>query len=135
MLINMALENQEVRDKAEFNMALSYLNRLNSLFYAADESAIKLDIHTWFHVLTAIFREISTEMKEAEINKSNNKIVELNNLVMKQTETMQRTQKFSIDPKLYLQLHFFELELRAVMKSSGLQMKVQSDASRALFNE
>lgn len=129
----MALENAEVREKAEFNMAVSYLNRLNSLFYAADEAAIRLDIYSWFHVLIAIYREISTEMKEEEREICNQEVQDLNDLVMKQCQNFQRTQKIQIDSVVYMKLHNFELKMRSVMKDSGLQMKTMSDASRALF--
>jgi hypothetical protein len=130
----MALENQEVREKAEFNMAVSYLNRLNSLFYAADEAAIRLDIYSWFHILIAIYREISTEMIEPERKICDDEIQEMNIMVMKQIQNFQRTQKMQIDSGVYMKLHGFELKMRNVMKESGLQMKSMSDASKALFD-
>jgi len=133
MHFEMALENQEVREKAEFNMAVSYLNRLNSLFYAADEAAIRLDIYSWFHVLIAIFREISTEMQVPERDICNQEIQDLNTMVMQQCQNFQRTQKIQIDSGVYMKLHGFELKMRNVMKESGLQMKTMSDASKSLF--
>ena len=131
--LKMALENEEVREKAEFNMAVSYLNRLNSLFYAADEAAIHLDIYSWFHVLVAIYREISTEMTEPEQAACNLEITAMNNMVMKQVQNFQRSGKNQIDNSAYMMLHNFELKMRTIMKKSGLQMKSMSDASKALF--
>jgi hypothetical protein len=58
------------RDQSEFDMAVSYLGRLNALFYQADQAAMNLDIYNWFHALLCLFRELSTEMKEDEIAKS-----------------------------------------------------------------
>ena len=133
MAFRMALENQEVREKAEFNMAVSYLNRLNSLFYAADEAAIRLDVYSWFHILITVFREISTEMKPEEREVCNQEIQSLNEIVMKQYQNNQRTQKIQIDSNVYMKLHGFELKMRNVMKESGLQMKTMSDASKSLF--
>lgn len=131
--LKMALENEEVKEKAEFNMAVSYLNRLNSLFYAADEAAIHLDIYSWFHVLTAIYREISTEMTDPEIKICDAEIGDMNNIVMKQIQNMQRMGRNQIDSASYMKLHNFEMKMRNIMKRSGLQMKSMSDASKSLF--
>ena len=128
----MVLENPEVREKAEFNMAVSYLNRLNGLFYAADDAAIRLDIFAWFHVLTAIYREISTEMGQTERDRCDQEIMDMNSMVMGQFKN-QRQPAMKIRPEIYMRLHAFELKLRQVMKDSGLQMKTMSDASKALF--
>ena len=56
------------RQQSEFNDAIGYLNRLNSLFYLCDNSSIELDAFSWFHSLMALERELSTEMEEKELS-------------------------------------------------------------------
>lgn len=125
--------NMEVKEKAEFNMAVSYLNRLNALLYAADEAAIRLDIYQWYHVLSTLYRELSTEMDEAQLVICDQEIMSMNNKVMKILQDSKRTNKIIISQDDYLIFHRFELKLRRLMKDTGLQMKTMSDASKALF--
>jgi hypothetical protein len=115
------------RDQNEFNMAISYLNRLNSLFYLADEARIKLDIHTWFHCLLAIYAELSTEMKEKEILDFNIEIQSINEMVQKQKKKQNRTPTTNINNFVYMQLHSLELRLRKVLKDAGLQNRIIDD--------
>lgn len=122
---------EETRAQSEFNMAVSYLNRLNALFYAADEAAISLDVYTWFHSLLAIYRELSTEMKPTEAEDFDARIMRINpqlNLSLNQ----QLQGRGETSTELYQELHTFEIKLRKILKSSGLQMKQQEDALKAL---
>lgn len=105
-------------------MAVSYLNRLNSLFYAADEAAISLDTYTWFHSLMVIFRELSTEMKDAEIDEYNKIFLEIGEKVNNSMGQMARTGKREIGSELYNSLHTIEIKLRKVLKGAGLQLKM-----------
>lgn len=130
----MAEEKAKVdRAAAEFNMAISYLNRLNQWFYLAGESRLKLDSFNWFHALTLLFSELSTEMEPEEIEEKNKEILKLNTLVVKNQQFCMNAKKISIPPQLWLQLHKFELFLRKVMKESGLQMKMKDDPRRAIL--
>jgi len=120
-------EEKVERDIAEFNMAISYLNRLNQWFYLAGESRLKLDSFNWFHALTLLFSELSTEMKEPEIKVKNKEITKLNTKVVKNQQACMNTRRVYIPEDLWLELHNFELFLRKVMKDSGLQMKMKKD--------
>jgi len=119
------------REQSEFNMAVSYLNRLNALFYTADNYAINMDMWGWYHACLALFRELSTEMKEKEISELNNLQIEIGALVNKQLNA-QNSGGTSINHELYKALHSFEIKLRKVMKEAGLQLKAQDEASKAL---
>ena len=125
--------NENERDMSEFNMAISYLNRLNNLFYEADRTAIELNSFGWFNVLLAIYRELSTEMKDKEISEWNIKIFGINNLVQSDNKKMNNSGDILISNKLYLELHTFELFLRRVCKESGLQVKMKEDPRKALM--
>lgn len=127
------IDNSDVKEKAEFNMAVSYLNRLNALLYAADEAAISLNVYQWFHVLTSLYRELSTEMTPEQIHEFDKDIGIMNQVVVKVMQDGRRSGRISIEHDQYMIFHKFELKLRGILKSSGLQMKVTTDASRALF--
>jgi len=124
--------NESGRDQTEFNMAVSYLGRLNNLFYLADNFSIELNSHQWFHTLNTLFRELSTEMKNNEIEEWEKEIKEINKLVAKANKDYIQKGKEGITEDLYMKLHKFELFLRKVCKDSGLQMKMQEDAAIAL---
>lgn len=128
----MVMAEMEQRDKAEFNMAVSYLNRINTLLMACDEASIKLDIYLWFHSLLAAMRELSTWMKAGEIQKFNDKIAEINPMIKKAYDFSNRTGRMEIKPELYMELHQLELDLRQVANKSGLLMKMAEDAYDAL---
>ena len=119
------------RSQSEFNMAVSYLNRLNALLYTADEAAMSLDVYTWFHSLMALYRELSTEMKPDEIKSFEQKISLLEPKITVSLSVAERG-RGDIEPDVYKTLHQFEMDLRHILKSSGLQMKMQEDAMKAL---
>ena len=121
------------RSQSEFNMAVSYLNRLNALFYMADDAAIELDVYNWSHTLMAIFRELSTEMKEEEVQRFNEEAHSIQDEVSRKIGNYNRTgTNKGIEPELYKKIHNFELKLRRILKEAGLQNKMLDDAGAAL---
>lgn len=120
------------REQSEFNSAISYLNRINFLFYQANESAMALDGYQWFHSLMALYRELSTELKPEEVNKFKEEKKRLANLLNQSIALQNRGRARGFSQDLYEGLDNFELELRRVMKESGLQMKMKEDAGVAL---
>ena len=120
------------REQNEFNMAVSYLNRLNSILYSADNAALELDAHGWYHSLHTLFRELSTEMTNEEIKEWKAKAEALNDKVISQAKTNQRLQVMSISKELYSSLSDFELFLRKILKESGLQGKMKQDPRKAI---
>lgn len=134
ILVSKCLElNVMEREKTEFNMAVSYLNRINALFYIADEAAMALDINSWFHALLCLFRELSTELKPDEIAAFNIKIAAIrNDINIEGKKMVTKFNTLEISPKVYNGLHDFEISMRKVMKEAGLQMKMQDDASHLL---
>lgn len=120
------------RGVAEFNMAVSYLGRLDKLFYITDEAAMTLDINKWMHGLMCIFRELSTEMKDEEIAELKNKFDDINSKVQETNQSYNRKGTMEVSSETYDGLHNIELELRKVLKESGLQMKMKDAADMAL---
>jgi hypothetical protein len=122
----------ETRDKAEFNMAVSYLNRINILLSSCDQASMSLDIYSWFHSLLATYRELSTWMKEDEITNFNDKILKVNPQITQVYKRIGRSGNVEIPNDLYMELHNMELVLRHVANKSGLMMKIADDAFNAL---
>lgn len=120
------------REKSEFNMAVSWLNRLNYYFYKVDEAAENLDSFAWFQGLMILNRELSTEMKDSEETEQTDKAKGLFKQINQQILTQKRTGQQGIPPKLYWELHEYETFLRKVMDKSGLLKRVQDDAYKAL---
>jgi|TARA_Y100000310_G_scaffold226906_1_gene229088 hypothetical protein len=120
------------RLQSEFSGDVNYLNRLNVLLYAADEAALDLDAHSWLHTLIVLFRELSTEFEKGEEETGDKFIEEISPLVNTNSRAISRKGTSGIDPKLYQKLHKFEMFIRGILKSSGLQNKMKDDASGAL---
>lgn len=124
--------NENDRNQAEFNMAVSYLNRMNVLFSIADDAAMQLDAYTWFHSLLVLRRELSTEMNSKETDNLKQMKTKIQPLVESAVQRTNKTGQSEISSELYDLLDNFELELRRILKASGLQMKMQDDAMKAL---
>lgn len=126
--LKIGMEINESGQKAEFNFAVNYLNRLDRAFSAADASAYSRDAYSWFNALLIIYRELSTEITLEESKVFDNRILKLNNDVMS---------SYAADPPrfsatLFYELHRFEIDMRAITKKAGLQMKMTDDARSAL---
>ena len=122
------------REKSEFNMAVSYLNRLNTLLQICDESSMSLNYYSWLHSLQALKRELTTEMQAKEfldITQLANETANLVNQDLNNT-TKNKRSMFTKSPIIYQKLDELETKLRRVLKDSGLQMKMQEEASKAL---
>jgi hypothetical protein len=120
------------RQKSEFNMAVSYLNRMNQLFFLCNQASIELDAYFWFHTLMALFRELSTEMDKDQIEKFTTKSKNINIKVANVLKKFSGSGRREIPPDLYTELHSFEMDLRNVLEKAGLQSKKMDDASLAL---
>lgn len=125
-------EGTESRDKAEFNMAVSYLNRINLLLSSCDQASISLDVYSWFHSLLATFRELSTWMNETETDEFNEDIKTINPEISKIYKKYNQSGRMEIPPEIYMELHNMEIKLRHIAKKSGLLMKMADDAFDAL---
>jgi hypothetical protein len=125
---NRCMANFE-RDKSEFNSSFSYLNRINVLFLTADENAMQLNMYNWYHALLALFRELSTEMNEEELNSFTKESDKINQLLMEHMSKLSATGYADVNPQLYNSLHVYELKLRMIMKEAGLQQKVMEDGT------
>lgn len=115
------------REKSEFNMAVSWLNRLNLEFYICNDAAKNLDAHAWFSSLMILNRELTTEMKPNEEDSQDKESWEIFDEINRLTTMQTRTGQRGIPPKLYKRLHEYEKFIRNIMNKSGLLKKVQED--------
>jgi len=120
------------RNQAEFNMAVSYLNRLNVLISICDDASMSLDMNQWMHSLMALFRELSTEMTDKEIENIQASFNHVNTHVQEINQNQIKRGKVEVEQDPYNDLHNIEIKLRKVLKDSGLQMKMKQSASSAL---
>jgi len=120
------------RKQSEFNMAVSWLGRLNYWFYICDEQSNQMNIYEWFQSLLILTRELITEMKpeeKQELEQTQKRIFpEINRVAM----ITERTGNKKVPPSLYWQLHEMETKLRTILDDSGLQKKAVDDALKAL---
>lgn len=123
---------QPDRLQSDFNMAVWYINRLNGLFATCDEAGMTLNASQWFHALMALFRELSTEMKDKEIEEMQGKIKSINEKLKVWIVLYNKRGITEIRPDLYQELHDMEIYLRKVLKKAGLLVKSSDDATRAL---
>lgn len=121
----MALENQEVKDQAEFNSAITVLNRLNVGFAVCMQSRIALDSSTWFHTCMAVWAELSPYCSPAQESEFEQMAINLNSLLNK--KRMMRGTAAPIDHDLYWGIDRFEKKLRSISHAHGLDMKMKED--------
>ena len=122
----------DTQGQSEFNMAFSYLGRLNVLLYYCDNYAMELNAHGWFHTLLSVYRELSTYIDETDMEYWNERRGTINALLIKNESQNRRKGGDSIHPELYSELHEFELFLRKIMKKTGIQMRMESNPERAI---
>ena len=127
------------RLQSEFSGDVNYLNRLNVLLYCCNDAALNLDAHEWFHTLMVLYRELSTEMKvdkktkkSKEMDKCEEFIEAIAPMISKNVDDINKKGTKIITSDLHKKLHQFEIYLRSIIKSSGLQNKMKEDASHAL---
>lgn len=124
---------EEERPQSQFNMAVSYLGRMNNELCLAIEAAMRLDAFAWYHALLAFFRELSTETKnDKELQELEKISEEIHPHVCTWVNNSNRYGAPKMSYELYHKLHKFELRLRQVLKKSGLQNKMKEAAGAAL---
>lgn len=117
---------------AEFNMAVSYLNRLNQVLYMVAEARAQQDIYLWFKNLELLYAELIQEFTEDE-QKEIDKNLKEKYIVLDRWHNIAMKGKGSrVEPVIYWWLHEFEAKLRRRMDSKGLIIKRSSDDLRLI---
>lgn len=124
--------NVTERTQSEFNMSVSYLGLLNSIYYVSAEASLRLDAHMWMHSLRTLYRTVSNELTEKEIQDYKIKFTQLNELLQKNNKNIMRTGQNQITPELYDGLEEIQMFLISVLKRSGLLIKMKQAAGDSL---
>ena len=117
---------------SEFNTAVGFTNRVNSLLWVADSAAMELDAYTWYHTLATLYREASVFMDAAELAEAEKKLLELTPFINNWQKRSGSLGFNKMDYAFYQLMHQFDLFLRKCLKDSGLLTKVSQDPSRAI---
>lgn len=114
----------DVKDQSEYNDSLGYLRRINACLTMAQDASMNSNVRAWLAALSALSRELSTEMNDAAKRYVEDKIIELNNDIIKA-----ESGRFSgkIPAELVMKLHKWDVELRAINDKAGLQIKRKED--------
>lgn len=111
----------EQGEQNEFNNAIGFIQRLDKIFYLMADDKIKQNIKGYLEALTLLFHELSTEIKEEEVNKIKKKLrdikEEISNLAVNRIKV--------IPNGIMNDLEDLELDLRQIYKKSGLMMKTK----------
>jgi hypothetical protein len=120
------------RQQSEFNYAVSFLNRLNALFYVCDEASMALDADKWFHALATISREISDDIDDTRKLAIKDYITKISPEIFKSNEENTYLGMNKISGELYELLNDFEVCLRKYIKEAGYKTKYSEDPRFAL---
>lgn len=118
------------RQQSEFDMAVSYLNRLNYTIYLCDEASYSMNMYNWFHSCMILCRELSTSMNKADDVIAEDFINEIEPLLSKYNSG---NAKPVFNRDLYKKIHDFEKFLRKILAEAGLEKKMKQDLSQALL--
>ncbi len=122
----------DIKDVSEFNDAIGTLGRMNSLWYNADESAMNLDAHQWYHTLLPLTRELITDMNEKEEEESKELIENIDPLMAAYIKKKQNNPETEVPRELYTKLHEFEIFLRRIYDRAGYKTKRRDDPRYAI---
>lgn len=120
-------------EKSEYQ-DFGYLRRLNIWFLYIGMAKQNTDANAWLLNLCNIFSELSTHMKEEDVNKWKLKINELNSMIKKEEKkhSILGRGEGGITPNVFQELLTFELFIRKIYKESGLETKLSESAQYAL---
>jgi len=119
-------------DKSEFNFAISYLNRLNMLFYQVLQARDNYDARVWHNALLSLHSELSTHMSKEKCVELSDALFNLLDDVQAQTIKNQSSGQVTMPISLFRSLKAIEDDLRMILKDAGLETKLADDARKAI---
>lgn len=122
----MEMEEFEAKEKAEFNSAITALNRLNTCLAICTSSRITLDTNTWFHACMAVWSELSPYCSDAESEEFMKAASAINSILYRGMKCRPGT-RIPVDNNLYWMIDSFEKKLRKISHAHGLDMKMKED--------
>lgn len=117
---------------SDFNMSISYLNRLNYIFYMMLENKLNRDLPKYSECLVILFTELTTQMELEEIKEKVKVLQSLKDQVNQAEHNKRNGFTKGTDPHLYWGLAKFEIFLRSIMKRAKLEIKYSEDPGAVL---
>jgi len=116
---------------SEFNTAIGFTNRVNSLLWIIDNASMGLDAYTWYHTLITLYREASTFMNAQELTQAEGFMIKITPYIANYQKTAGMQGYNKIEHDFYQLLHQFDLFLRKCLKETGLLTKLSDNPSMA----
>ncbi len=129
------MENVQPQQTSEFNDAVGYLGRINSILYSIDEAHHNLNPDIWLRGLELLYSELVTEIKQEErevFRERSKKIAQIVNTHLRLMQNPRMMRKTPITQEIIELLKDYETDLRDIYKKSGLQMKLNADSRHAI---
>ena len=106
---------------AQFNSGLQQAMEIRKLLNECNYFSRMGSLKKWWDTLLCLEREIQPEMKEGDDKTAK--------IIKKDVIRLQRAYSFNEEtaPDLYSRIHYFEIELRKIMKIRGLGMPDKED--------
>ena len=120
------------KETSEFNEAISFLNRINTIFYAILMSTLDNDMDSWFKSLSRLYQELVNDMDDKDKESLKVRLNELMNDINQHNIDYRKSGVQQIPQKLYWDLFNYESELRKIYNKAGYQTKRKDSASKAL---
>jgi len=117
----------EQEDKAAFNMALAYLQRLDIILKTCNEAAIKEDFKHWHNSVLALYRELSPQLN-VELEEQFLSLMKSAHKVDVSLKNKERVHQYN--PIVLTRAETF---LRRAMHSKGLLMPSADDPGMAVL--
>lgn len=125
---------ESTSDKADFNMAVSYLNGLNQMFLAAAAAQVQMDIKTWYHMLLAIYSGLACWMDRNETQEMEFRLRELHDKVSYSANKAMKYGITEIDEETYWNMLKINSQFLKIAKDRNLLMRLKEDRSSGFTN-
>ena len=120
------------RPQSEFNMGLSYLQKISFLLWHCSLASMELDMNSWFLSLKALKRTIITEMTEKDLDEVKALEEEIKVLLSKYLLQQRKKLKTNVPENLFELLEKYEMKIYFVLKDAGLLNKLKTSAELSI---
>ena len=122
----------DTKQASEFNEAISFLNRINMIFYAILSANLEDDINLWAKALGRLYQALFNDMEDSDAVRLEARLKTILDDINKYNIDMNRSGNPEVPQDLYWALFKYETELRKVYEKAGYQTKRKDDAMSAL---
>ena len=121
------MEGEPYKPKAEFNAAITYLQRVNSIFTLLDKANIQNNPFLRFSALDALSIELSMYFTPDEDHEIDEHLIAIDRELQLIKTQFKDDGSICLKTSLWLKMRIAEKTLRAIYHREGLQMKEKSN--------